>query len=385
MVLMTLFALLSSQPAVIGTDGDDLPVAARLQDDGTVAVVIQTIRDEGSIGYSLALFPPGGESATLSEIDTGLAEPTWTRGCFWVSYPWRDDVFALLVADGWDREDEPQILYFEMGTDGSANRSFSADFLRIPDGWRVSAATAAPNRFTYITLDECGADGEGLVGKYLEMIGMQGEGQWRFEVPCEGWWMNPDLIRTLPDGGCAVASDEDGFDETLYLSRFTGGRVGRLWSLEYETGGEMTHHMTELLPAPDGGLLAVGVTDLFTMRDHAFILLVDSTGTIVSETVEDGPGNLRLTCGLALPDGRFLLAGWAAEAGEYPMDRPGITDCLVTVDSRGAVEALTTLSGSDREPCFLLPDGNGVVLVGMMPSTDSYGSDVYVERLEDIP
>lgn len=384
-MLAAILALVVPMYVRAGTPGDDEPVAARLLDDGTVAVVIQTVHDEGSIGYSLALFPPGEEQPMLSEIDTGLGEPTWTRGCYWVSTPWRDDVIALLVADGWDREAAPQILYFEMGPDGSANRSFSADLLRIPDGWRVSAATATDGRSTYITLDECGADGEELIGKHLRRIGLDGTESGSSEVPCEGWWMNPDLIRTLPGGGCAVASDEDGFDGTLYLSRFTEVRVERLWSLEYETGGEMTHHMTELLPAPGGGLLAVGVTDLFTMRDHAFILLVDSTGTIVSETVEDGPGNLRLTCGLALPDGGFLLAGWAAGTGEYPMDRPGKTDCLVLVDAGGAVESLTTLSGTDREPCFLLSEGNGVVLVGTMPSMDSDDSDIYVERLEDIP
>jgi hypothetical protein len=385
-MLSALLALVATMSIRAGTDGDDLPVAARLLDDGTVAVVIQTIYNEGPIGYSLALFPVEGHAATLTMLDTGLEDPTWTRGCFWLSsvLPSFTSMFALMTADGWEREDEPRILYFRMGRGGSTSLYSEADLPQVSDAWRVSAAAAAPHQFSYLTMDEYGEDGEEVVGKHLVMISMQGEEQWISEVPCEGWWMNQDLIRTLSDGGCAVASDEDCGSETLFLSRFSvSGR--RAWSMEYATGGEMTHCMTELLPAADGGLLAVGVTDLFAMRDHAFILLVDSTGTIVSETVEDGPGNLRLTCGLALPDGTFLLAGWAAGAGEYPMDRPGMTDCLVTVDSRGAVEALTTLSGSDREPCFLLPDGNGVVLVGTIPSTDSSGSDIYVERLEDIP
>ena len=382
MVLMTLFALLSSQPAVIGTDGDDLPVAARLLDDGTIAVVLQTFHQNEPMSYGVTAVNPGDLVPEIMPVETGFEDPLWTSGCAWIS----DSSFTILLSSA-DGQNPGEILVCTMDDEPSVSARFAVPPSPSPgEGMETgisSLVCAFPDGFL-MTSDSYADGWDDFQAKTLFRLGPHAETIWSAEVPCSGWWMNPDLIRTLPDGGCAVASDEDGFSETLFLSRFSATGE-RLWSMEYTTGGEMTHHMMELLPAPAGGLLAVGVTDLFTMRDHAFILLVDSTGTIVSETVEDGPGNLRLTCGLALPDGRFLLAGWTSEAGEYPMDRPGITDCLVTVDAGGAVEALTTLSGSDRQPCFLLPDGNGVVLVGMMPSTDSDGSDVYVERLEEIP
>jgi hypothetical protein len=383
MILIPFISVLLSLPVVFGTDGGDVPVAPRLLENGSVAIVLQTFNQDTPLSYGVAIVPPDGSVPEIRTIETGMVDPLWTRGCCWTS----DSTFAILLSTVADAQNLGEILICTLDDEPGVS---SRTAIPAPDPRDEnletgisSLAGARPAGFL-MTVDRYADGWEDLQVKTLLRLGPLADTIWSAEVPCTGWWMNQDLLRPLPDGGCAVASDEDGFSETLFLSRFSPSG-GRLWSLEYATGGEMTHSMTELLPAPSGGLLAVGVTDLFSRQDHTFLLLIDSDGVIVSERIENGSGQLCLTCGLALPDGRFLLAGWTSEASDTPMSSLEKRDCIMVLGADGSVDSFTAGSAGDREPCFLLPDGDGVVIVGTVHSDEYDLSDLYVERLDDIP
>lgn len=371
-----------------GTDGNDVPVAARILDDGTCAVILQSSPAEGPMSYSITLVREDSEP-DMDRLHTGMEDPTWTRGCGFLS----DDAFALQLAS-WITVDEfSAILVYQGGTEPS-------DIAWLPqegsldsgaDGYTVlSSILALPGDSGYLmTTDLIDPDYDELVRKDLYRLGASGDTIWASEVPVEGYWMNPDVIRSMPDGGCVVASDEDGFSGILQVSRFD--RIGDLlWSTQVDAGGEMTHSVLDILPAADGGILLVAETDLFQMQSHCLLVMIDKNGNVVSEVLEEGLGHMSCTDGIRLEDGGYLLAGWTAEQDQQMMHSFDMVPVLVRLDSAGEVLGWETYPGplSRSAPRFLLETPDGFAMIGNCWDENGYSSaEAFVEFVDirDIP
>ena len=373
---------------IFGTDGNDVPVAARVLEDGTCAVILQSSPAEGPMSYSITLVRKDSEP-DMDRLHTGMEDPTWTRGCGFLF----DNAFALQLAS-WITVDEfSAILVYSGDTEPSdVIWLFQEDSLDegAHDHPELSSVHVLPGGSGYlVTTDLRETDQEGVFEKELYRLGAEGDTLWASVVPVEGYWMNPDVIRSMPDGGCVVASDPDNFSATLFVSRFDWSGDA-LWSTSIDTGGEMVHKVRDILPAIDGGILLVAETDLFRMQNHCLLVLIDKHGNVVSEVLEDGLGHMSCTDGIRLEDGGYLLAGWTAERDQQLMHGFDMVPVLVRLNDTGEVVGWETFPGhrSRSEPLFLLETPDGFAMIGNCWDEDGYSSaEAFVEfvGLRDIP
>ncbi|GEM_PF-5804351 len=382
-------ALTLLQGVTFGTDGRDVPVSVIALDDGC-AVVLQCADPAGGMSYVLALVPFDGSEPVLAPLDIDIDDPTWTRGCGWLS----DDSFALQLSSWETVREFSEIQIYSRDTD-------PADIIWIPEEGYLDAGDLGYSEISsmlplaggsgyLMTADLHDADSDDVLSKDLFRLDSHGDTLWVSEIPVEGWWMNPDVLRSMPDGGCVVGSDEDGFSSTLFVSRFD--RAGDIqWSAEVDARGEMTHSVQDILPARDDGTLLVGTTDMFRMQYHGLFVMLDARGNIVKETLEYGMGHLVCNSGIPLEDrGGFLLTGWTGEKNEEMMHSVDMDPVLVLLDPFGNVMGWNVLPGPAEytDPLFILEAGDGFILVGSCwDEDDYYTADAFVEFIDqrDIP
>lgn len=376
-------ALTIIQGVTFGTDGRDLPVSARVLEDGC-AVVLQCADPEGGMSYMLVFVPGDGSEPILAPLDTGIDDPTWTRGCGWLS----DESFALQISSWETVREFSEIQIYSHALD-------PADILWIPEEGYLNAGDQGYTEISsmlplqgaagyLMTSDLYDADSY-VLRKDLLKLDSNGDTLWVSEIPADGVWMNPDVLRAMPDGGCVVGSDEDSFSTTLFLSRFDRSG-GLIWSAEVDAGGEMTHSVQDILPARDGGTLLIGDTDLFRMQYHSLFVMLDARGNVVKETLEYGLGHMVCNSGIPLQDrGGFLLTGWTGEKNEDSMHSVEMKPVLVLLDPFGNVIGWDVLRGLAEytDPLFILETENGFALVGNCWDEDGYyTADAFVQFID---
>ena len=387
LILFLAFALTGGM--TFGTSGRDVPVAARILEDGSCAVILQCTPDEGPMSYMLAIVSADGSDPVLEELNTGIENPAWTRGCGWTS----DSSFVLQLSS-WDSiSDFSTLLKYSTGPEHSESIRIPEDgslFDEDPGYMQISSFFPSSDGSGYLmTVDICDVNTDELRRKNLISITDSGDTLWVSEVPVEGYWMNPDVIRIMPDGGCVVVSDEDGFSDILYVSRFSrNGRI--LWSTRVPFGGDMTHEVSDILPAGGGGTLLIGNTDLENMRTHCITVYLDHQGNVVNRDINDGLGNMVCNCGLRLDNGGFLLAGWTGEEEDSDVLAVDMIPVLMLLDAFGNIRKWNMLDGAGEftDPRFILKTDDGLALVGYCWDGDGYyTADAFVDFVgrRDIP
>ena len=369
-----------------GTPDSDTPVAARMLENGTIAVVVQSYPSSGDMHYWLALVDTENETEiTRDRLRTGLDDPAWTRGCGFTS----DSAFAMEVASWETSQEFTQIQFYDLTSGKPLN------ILEIPSSGTMEDSQL--NAFhplqgtegCFFTTDIY-SESEEVARKHLVRLDGEGDTLWVSDMPFQGWWMNPDVVRPMPGGGAVTASDEDGFSPVLTVNRYSpGGDL--LWSAQVDTEGEMLHSAHDILPAQNGGTLLVASTDMFRLNYHLLAVLFDENGEVLNETEESHEGNLQCLYGIALPEGGFLLAGGSQPCGEgsSAMDR-AMAPTLVRLDSRGGVQGIEVLESPDynAQLRFLLRDGEEFILLGSCSGREDLGSrDLFVQRIDagDLP
>ena len=357
--VFSLIVLVSSQAVTFGTPARDTPVAFRVMEDGTFGVVLQSY-DSGEMFYSIVEII--GNQAEITRLDTGLEELAWTRGCAWLT----DDSFAMQAASWQTIEDHCQLqVYMDSNVPYKTVRYPVSGSLSSGPG-EVSSVLPLPGDEGYfLTVDLLDPEEYSILQKILMRLTPTAEVIWSAEVLVEGWYMNPDEIRAMPDGGCVVASDEDGFSPLLHLSRFDeDGNL--LWNVQLDTEGEMEHQVMDILPAPEEGTLVIASTDLFQMNFNTMIVMIDREGNIQSNEILPSEENLKCACGISLGRGGFLLAGWTGIEAEMGMSRPEVTPVLIKLDPEGRYVDMQILEGVDifTEPRFMEKSGNSFYIAG---------------------
>jgi len=343
---------------------NDIPVAASMLSEECCGLLIQSNVAECPVTYEILLVVPGGSQVAIP-LETGIDYPVWARGSGWTSdgvlslilssYPTGHE-FADIVCFTADGELSGSIRLPESGQSLSAEGQFYAinSFLPCEDGsghWMT--ADLIHSEETYEVLS-----------KTLFRLGAQGDTLWSSNISCPQYWMNPDLIRPMPDGGCVVGSDEDSFNEMLYLSRFSSAG-DLLWSTEIETGGDIIHTVEDILPAHNGGTLVVASSDCRT-QDNCLICLIDRNGKTVNRVFEAGLGHAVCTCGLPIEDG-FLLTGWTGPVVEDRTQPVEEDIFLLRLDENGTPVSMNSIPAEDnltRNPRFLFKTPDGYLVVG---------------------
>ncbi len=361
--------LILTQSVTFGSSiTNDVVLAARMLPDGNCGLLVQSSVAECPATYGIVLVALDG-APVIIPLETGIDSPVWVRGSGWTS----DGVLSLILSSYATGHEFTDIALFS--TDGEFSRS-----IRIPAEER-SLEVAEGERYVINAFLPCD-DGSGfwmstdlvdsesfqVFSKTLLRLGSQGDTLWSRDISCPDYWMNPDVIVSMPDGGCVVGSDEDGygesgFDQLLYLNRLSS-TGDLLWSVEIETEGEMIHTVEDILSADDGGTLVIASSDRFGMQDNCLICLINREGQIVSKVFEAGLGHAVCTCGLPI-EGGFLLAGWTGPAIEdhaQPLDEDIL---LLRLDESGTPIEMDIIPVDDnREPRFILETPSGYLIVG---------------------
>ncbi|MBD3277106.1 MAG: hypothetical protein GF388_02300 [Candidatus Aegiribacteria sp.] len=387
MCVAVLTFLAASGAFTFGTPGSDTPVAARVLENGTLAVVVQTYPPEGDMYYWLALVDPGNETEMARDrLRTGLEDPAWTRGCGFTS----DSTFAIEVASWETSQEFTQIQFYQLTSRKPLHIFEIPSTSGTMEDSQLNVFHPLPGiEGSFLTTDIYG-ESENVAQKHLVRLDGEGDTLWVSDMPFQGWWMNPDVVRPMPGGGVATTSDEDGFSPILAVNRYSGGG-DLLWSAEVDTEGEMLHSAHDILPAPNGGTLLVASTDMFRLNYHLLAVIFDENGEVLNETVESHEGNLQCLCGLTLPEGDFLLAGGSQPCGEgsTAMAR-AMAPTLVRLDSRGNVLGIEVLESPAYNAAvrIILRDGEDFLLLGSCSGNgNDYSTNLFVQEIDrtDLP
>ncbi|MCD4846866.1 MAG: hypothetical protein K8R76_01595 [Candidatus Aegiribacteria sp.] len=364
----------------------DVPIAATLLPDGSCGILLQSHVPECPLTLEIVILSPGDDPVIIS-ILRNIEDPVWPRGSGWTS----DGMLSLIVSSYSTGHEFSDIVTF-------TSEGVLSDSIRIPGSGQSLSVTGGTSYHInsllplfdgsgyWLSSDLVDYESWEVLSKFLFRLGPQGDTLWSRSISCPGYWMNPDVIRSMPDGGCVVGSDEDGFNNLLFLNRISSS--GKLiWSVEIETGGEMTHVVEDILPANDGGTLVIASSDQFGMQDNCLICLIDTEGEIVNEVFEAGLGHAVCTCGIPI-EGGFLLAGWTGSVnddGAIPVEE-GIL--ILRLDEYGTTVAMDVIPfDGNCEPLFLLETQPGYLIIGTCWEDIYTDSDVFTMLIptDEIP
>ncbi len=364
----------------------DVPIAATLLPDGSCGILVQSHVPECPLTFQIVILAPGDDPVIIP-LEMYIDDPVWPRGSGWTS----DGMLSLIVSSYSTGQEFSYIVTL-------TSEGILIDSIRVPgSGQSLSVTKGKSYNISsllplydgsgyWMSVDLVNTESWEVLSKTLFRLGVQGDTLWSGNISCPGYWMNPDVIRSMPDGGCAVGSDEDGFNDLLFLSRLSSsGEL--LWAVEIGTGGEMTHMVEDIIPADDGGTLVLASTDRFRMQDNCLICLIDSEGEIVNEVFEAGLGHAVCTCGIPI-EGGFLLAGWTGPVIDdwaKPVEEEIL---LLRLDEYGTPIAMDVIPLDDnREPLFLLETRAGYLIIGTCWEDIYTYSDVFTMLIarDEIP
>ncbi len=364
----------------------DTPISSTLLPDGSCGILVQSHVPECPLTLEIVILTPGDDPVMIP-ILLNIEDPVWSRGSGWTS----DGMLSLIVSSYSTGHEFSTIVTL-------TSEGVLSDSIRVPGSGQSLSTTGETSYHINSLLPLCDGSGYWLstdlvdneswevLSKNLFRLGQQGDTLSSRSISCPGYWMNPDVIRSMPDGGCAVGMDEDGFNSLLYLSRISSS--GELiWSAEIETGGEMTHAVEDILPANAGGTLVIASSDQFGKQDNCLICLIDSEGEIVNEVYEAGLGHAVCTCGIPIDDG-FLLAGRTGSVNE-DWSMPAEEDILLLrLDEHGTPIAMDVIPfDGNCEPVFLLETPSGYLIIGTCWEDICTNSDVFTMLIpkDEIP
>lgn len=364
----------------------DVPIAATLLPDGSCGILVQSHVPECPLTLEIVILAPGDDPIMIP-ILRNIEDPVWPRGSGWTS----DGILSLIVSSYSTGHEFSHIV--TLTSEGILSNSIrvpgSGQSLSVTGGKFYEINSLLPlfdGSGYWLSTDLVDNESWEVLSKFLFRLGPQGDTLWSRDLPCPGYWMNPDIIRSMPDGGCSVGSDEDGFNALLFINRISSS--GELiWSVEIETGGEMTHAVEDILPADDGGTLVIASSDQFGMQDNCLICLVDSEGEIVNEVFEAGLGHAVCTCGVPI-EGGFLLAGSTGPINEdraMPIEEDIL---LLRLDEHGSPTAMDVIPfDGNCEPLFLLETRPGYLIIGTCWEDIYTNSDVFTMLIpkDEIP
>lgn len=364
----------------------DVPVAATLLPDGSCGILMQSHVPECPLTLEIVILTPGDDPVMIP-ILRNIEDPVWPRGSGWTS----DGMLSLIVSSYSTGHEFSDIVTFT--SEGILSNSIripgSGQSLSVTRGRSYDINSLLPlydGSGYWLSADLVDNESWEVLEKNLLRLGSQGDTLWSRSLPCPEYWMNPDVIRSMPDGGCAVGSDEDGFNNLLYLNRISSS--GELiWSVEIETCGEMTHAVEDILPANDGGTLVVASSDQYGTQDNCLICLIDSKGEILNEVFEAGMGHAVCTCGIPI-EGGFLLAGRTGPVNEdraMPVEEDIL---LLHLDEHGTPTAMDVIPfDGNCEPLFLLETRSGYLIIGTCLEDIYNNSEVFTVLIakDEIP